>query len=278
MARKERAGDEEMLEQYFEEISRIPLLNADEEVALSKRVQSGDKAAQEALVRANLRLVVRIAKAFLSSGISFMDLIQEGNIGLMTAANKFDWKRGVRFSTYSAWWIRQGILRAITNKKRMIRIPHRKEEALLRVEKFCTEFQSQNGSEPSVRDIAENLKLSTRQVVTILSVIQPVQSLDREATEDGASVIDAIEDMSYEPLQMLDREATMDDARKLLGILAEKEKQILMYRFAFYEGKKYTLKNISEKLGISAETVRQIEIKAINKLRAQSEAWELQAV
>ncbi len=278
MAKNEKAGSEEMLEQYFEEISRIPLLTPEEEIALSKKVQTGDKRAQETLVKANLRLVVRICKAFLTSGISFMDLIQEGNIGLMTAAGKFDWNHGVRFSTYSAWWIRQGILRAISNKKRMIRIPHRKEEILTRVERYCSDYASQYGCEPSVKEIAEKMDINPRQVVTILSVIQPVQSLDKEATDDGATILDTIEDMSFEPAKLWEREDTMENARKLLNILAEKEKQILMYRFSFYEGKKFTLKNISEKLGISAETVRQIEIKALNKLRVQSEVWELAAV
>lgn len=258
------------LERYFQEISRYPLLSPEEEVELSKRALQGDGEAQERLVNCNLRLVVRIARAYTSSGMSLMDLIQEGNLGLMTAAKKFDWRKGVRFSTYAAWWIKQGILRALSNKKRLIRIPHRKEEAVLRVEKFIQHYTQDHGEEPDTPTICRATGLSPRQVQQIRLLIQPVQSLDQETTEDGACLIDTVEDYTYDPYLVIDRQATQEEVQKMLELLAEREKKVLMYRFAFYGGKKYTLKTISKEMGISAETVRQIEIRAIQKLRQRS--------
>jgi len=275
MAKSQTASYEESLQQYFLEISRYPLLTSEEEIELSKRVFQGDQSAREKLIKSNLRLVVRIAKSFSGCGISLLDLIQEGNMGLMVAAKKFDWKKGVRFSTYAAWWIKQGILRSITNKKRMIRIPHRKEEALLRIERYIAQFSSYFGREPSIEEIAQATGLSKKEVSKILNIIFQVQSLDQEMTDDGSTLIDSIEDNRYDPYVVIDQEATKEEVDQLMKVLAEKEKQVLMYRFAFYDGKKYTLKNISEKLGISAETVRQIEIKAINKLRQQSQQFGL---
>ncbi len=267
---KQNVNTEESLESYFQEIARYPLLSAEEEIDLSKQALAGNKAAYNRLINSNLRLVVKIAKSFTSSGLSLTDLIQEGNIGLMTAAKKFDWKKGVRFSTYAAWWIKQGILRAITNKKRMIRIPHRKEESLLRLERYIAQFNADHGYEPTPQEVAAHTGMSEKEVKHIMSMIPAVQSLDQVMTEDGATLIDAIEDNRYDPYISIDQNACKEDVELLMKILAEKEKQVLMYRFSFYDGKKYTLKNISEKLGISAETVRQIEIKAINKLRQQS--------
>lgn len=266
----QNVNTEESLESYFQEISRYPLLSTSEEVELSKEALEGNKKAWNRLINSNLRLVVKIAKSFASCGLSLTDLIQEGNIGLMTAAKKFDWKKGVRFSTYAAWWIKQGILRAITNKKRLIRIPHRKEESLVRLEKFISQFNAEHGREPTAAEVAGHTGMSEKEVKLIMNVIHPVQSLDRVMTEDGAILIDAIEDYRFDPYVAIDRNASKENVEYLMRILAEKEKQVLMYRFSFYDGKKYTLKNISEKLGISAETVRQIEMKAINKLRQQS--------
>lgn len=271
MAKATTTHDEEGLQLYFQDIARYPLLSPAEEVELSKRVSQGDATARETLVKSNLRLVVRIAKSFTGCGIPLMDLIQEGNIGLMTAAAKFDWRKGVRFSTYAAWWIKQGILRSITNKKRLIRIPHRKEESLLRLEKFVSRYTADHGQEPTVEEMAAASGLSEKEVRKVLHIIHPVQSLDREMTEDGATLMDAIVDNRYDPYLEIDRKASKEEVEHLLRLLAEKEKQVLMYRFSIYDGKKYTLKTISERLGISAETVRQIEIKAIAKLRQQTQ-------
>lgn len=263
------AGQDESLKQYFEEIAKTPLLTFEQELSLSEQVLAGNEKAKEALIKANLRLVVKIAKNYLSLGINFLDLIQEGNMGLMNAAAKYDYKKNVRFSTYASWWIKQAIIRAITNKKRLIRLPHRKEEALRRIQRFVNENSTQ-GYQPSIEQISLELNLDREEVVSLLEIGNPVTSLDKEINEETGSFMDMVEDNSYDPGQEMLTECLKEGTLKLLETLMEKERKILMYRYNFVEGERHTLKAIGEEMGLSAETVRQIEIKAIEKLRHHS--------
>lgn len=260
---------DDSLKQYFSDISKTPLLNFEEELELSRKIISGDAKAKERLVKANLRLVVKIAKAYISAGVSLLDLIQEGNMGLMSAASKYDFSKNVRFSTYASWWIKQAIIRSITNKKRLIRLPHRKEETIRRINRFIAEYQQNHGLMPDTHVIASALDLSHEDVVGLLEVSGTMGSLDKEIGDESSSIIELIEDTSYTPEQQYMTTCIQEETRKILDRLVEKERTILMRRFSFGGGKKYTLKSLGEEMGISAETVRQIEIRAMDKLKVE---------
>ena len=259
------------LHAYLEEISRFKLLEFEEELEYSRRIENGDKDALNALINANLRLVVKIAKAFVSVEMGLMDLIQEGNLGLIKAAEKYDHRREVRFSTYASWWIKQSITRAITNKKRAIRLPHRKEEALKRLQKVSEEFSQEYFRQPSLEELAAYTGMKESEVTAVLDLANSMVSLDTEINANSGTLLDVLEDNSYCPDGELMRKTMQDDTRRFLDILREREKTILMYRFAMNGGKKYTLKMIGEKMGISPETVRQIEMRALKRLRTEAE-------
>lgn len=264
---------DEALKSYFEQIKRTPLLTFEDEMELSKQIEQGNEIAKQKLIEANLRLVVKIAKAFMKPEISFLDLIQEGNIGLIKAAEKYDYKKEVRFSTYASWWIKQSISRAISNKMRVIRLPHRKEEAIRKINKAVNVLSQQLFRQPSIDEIAEYVHMDKEDVVAIFSISGNVISLDCEINDESRNntLMDVYEDHSYEPDKELMQESVKEETMRFLEYLQEKEKKILMYRFSFYGGKKYTLKSIGEKMGISPETVRQIEIRAIQKLRDKTD-------
>jgi RNA polymerase primary sigma factor len=269
MARlKDKASvEEDSLKIYFDRIKRLPLLTFEEELELSKRIQQGDEAARQKLIESNLRLVVKIAKAYMTKEMGFLDLVQEGNLGLMRAAQKYDFKKAVRFSTYAAWWIKQSIVRALSNKKRAIRLPHRKEEALKKIQRTYYSLTQEINRKPSIHEVAEELNMKDEEVGSLLNASGALASLDMELGKDSGTLHDVCEDFTYNPDQALVQNYMKEDTMKFLEHLMEKEKQILLYRFSFYGGKKYTLKNIGEKMGISPETVRQIEMRAIRKLR-----------
>ncbi|MCG8452058.1 MAG: RNA polymerase sigma factor RpoD/SigA [Spirochaetales bacterium] len=258
------------LHAYLEEISRYTLLNFEQELDLSKRIEGGEKTALDELINANLRLVVKIAKAYVSPEMGLMDLIQEGNLGLIKAAEKYDHRKQVRFSTYASWWIKQSISRAITNKKRAIRLPHRKEEALKRLQKISEEFAQEYFRQPSVEELSVFSGMREAEVTSILDMASSTVSLDLEINANSGTLLDVLEDHSYSPSFELERKSIQEDTRRFLDVLREREKEILMYRFAFDGGKKQTLKTIGEKMGISPETVRQIEMRALKKLRNEA--------
>lgn len=259
------------LHTYLEEISRFNLLNYEEELAFSHRIENDDHEALNSLINANLRLVVKIAKAYVSPEMGLMDLIQEGNLGLIKAAEKYDYRKEVRFSTYASWWIKQSISRAITNKKRAIRLPHRKEEALKRLQKISEEFSQEYYRQPRIEELAAYTGMNEQEVSSVMDLAGSTVSLDSEINMNSGTLLDVIEDNSYRPDGELVRKSLKEDTRRFLGILREREKAILMYRFAFDGDKKYTLKMIGEKMGISPETVRQIEMRALKKLRTEAE-------
>jgi RNA polymerase primary sigma factor len=258
---------DDLLKAYFEQIKRAELLTFDEELELSRFIQRGDDAARRRMIEANLRLVVKIAKAYVTPDVSLLDLIQEGNVGLLRAVSKYDYQKKVRFSTYASWWIKQSIVRSLSNKRRAIRIPHRKEEKLRKINKAYNSLFQTLMRTPTVAEVAREIKMREEEVSAILNMTSSVVSLDNASPDDSARLHDMIEDDSFNPQRALMDKSLREDTMHVLGTLLEKEKQILLYRFSFYGGKKYTLKTIGDKMGISPETVRQIEMRALRKLK-----------
>ncbi|MFP4511251.1 MAG: sigma-70 family RNA polymerase sigma factor [Spirochaetota bacterium] len=260
-------SQENSVQAYFDQIKHTPLLSFDEEVELSKRIARGDHEAKQQLIEANLRLVVKIARSYVTQDVSFLDLIQEGNLGLLRAAAKFDHNKNVRFSTYASFWIKQAITRAMSNKRRPIRLPHRKEDALKRIQRSYNTLSQKFMRTPSIDEISDELRMSREDVVEILGFSSGVASLDSEINEDSGTLYDVCEDNSYSPDNDVMSDVVRDETRRILERLMERERQILMYRFAMNGGPRYTLKRISDEMGISPETVRQIEMRALRKLR-----------
>jgi len=269
--REATSSFEDNLKAYFNQIKKARLLTFEEELDLSRRIQKGDESARRLLIESNLRLVVRIAKNYLTPEVSILDLIQEGNIGLMRAVSKYDFRKKVRFSTYASWWIKQSIVRSLSNKKRVIRLPHRQEEKLRKINKVYNNLSQVLMREPTLVEIAEEIGLEEEEVASIINSSGSVASLDSSISPDSGSLHDIVEDMSFNPDRELMRKTLHEDTLKFLDGLQEKERRILLYRFFFVSGRRHTLKKIGDELGISPETVRQIEIRALKKLRSFSE-------
>lgn len=263
--------EDDALRSYFDEIKQHKLLTFEEELELSRKIQSGDEAARHRLIEANLRLVVKIAKSYVTPGFGLLDLIQEGNMGLIRAAEKYDHRKQVRFSTYAAWWIRQSIVRAIAKKQKAIRLPHRKNNLLKKIQRTYYQLSQELEHEPSAEEIAVEIGIDPSMVDQMLQVGNPVVSLDCEIGDDASTLLDMLEDSTYEPERVCINKSMQEDTMHFLDHLKERERQILLYRFAFFGGKKYTLKKIGMEMGISPETVRQIEMRAIRKLRDHAE-------
>ncbi len=274
MKAKKAMQSEDSLKAYFQQIKSTPLLSFEEELDLSRRIMKGDELAREKLIKANLRLVVKIAKAYAAPDVSFLDIVQEGNLGLIKAAGKYDYRKNVRFSTYAAWWIKQSIVRALSNKRRSIRLPHRKEEALKKIQKAYYSLTQALQQKPTIEQVSKEVGMQAEEVSALLNASTSVASLDSDENFESGTLLDMCEDYTYDPDNELIKKSMHEDTMRFLEHLMEKERQILLYRFAFYGGKKYTLKSIGEKMGISPETVRQIEMRAIKKLREH--AHELQ--
>lgn len=261
------SGEDDSLKSYFDQIKKTPLLTFEQELELSRKIEQGDTAARQKLVESNLRLVVKIAKSYLTPDVSFLDLVQEGNVGLLKAASKYDHRKKVRFSTYASWWIKQSITRALSNKRRQIRLPHRKEDALRKIQRTFNTLSQKLMRKPSVEEVAAELGMEVDEVVQILNISTSTVSMDSDLNSESGTLHDVYEDYSFSPDKEVLQNALREETLQFLDRLREKEKKILLYRFAFYGGKKYTLKRISDELGISPETVRQIEIRALKKLR-----------
>ncbi|ORC32863.1 RNA polymerase sigma factor RpoD/SigA [Marispirochaeta aestuarii] len=271
MKARKATRSEDSLKAYFQQIKTTPLLSFEEELDLSRRIMQGDELAREKLIKANLRLVVKIAKAYASTDVSFLDIVQEGNLGLIKAASKYDYRRNVRFSTYAAWWIKQSIVRALSNKRRVIRLPHRKEEALKKIQKTYYTLTQRLQQKPTVDQVARELGMAAEEVGSLLNASSAIASLDSDENFESGTLMDMCEDYTYDPDSELIKKSMHEDTMRFLEHLMEKERQILLYRFSFYGGKKYTLKSIGERMGISPETVRQIEMRAIRKLREHAD-------
>jgi RNA polymerase primary sigma factor len=255
------------LHSYLLRLRSDRLLTADEEKMLSRKILKGDKGARETLINSNLRLVVKIAKGYLSHDMDLLDLIQEGNLGLIKAADKFDFRKNVRFSTYASFWIKQSIARAISNKSRLIRLPHRKEEKLRKIARAQQRFSKDFGRNPDSVELSQETHIDESEVKTILSLPDKVYSIESATENEHFALKDTVQDPNYNPDYMVMRRYLKEKTREMLGILTDKEKKVLLLRYSFLSGEKYTLKDIGEKLSISPETVRQIEIRALKKIR-----------
>lgn len=256
---------------YLDEISKYDLLSSEEEKELSKKIQEDhDEEALEKLINSNLRLVVKIARNYISSGYPFIDIIQDGNMGLIKAAKKFDYKKDVRFSTYASWWIKQTIIRNLSIKKRMIRLSHRKEEKLRKLKKTKIKYYQKNKCYPTDEELSDMLKISIKEIKEINMFASEIVSIEENISDDDQNYTlqKMIGDESYIPDKLIENEVLAKETEKLMNSLVPRERVIIAFRYGFNDqNKKYTLKKMGEMFGISAETVRQIEMKALAKLR-----------
>ncbi len=262
---------------YLRSIGRVDLLTADEEIALAKRIERGDMAAKRHMVEANLRLVVSIAKGYLGRGLSFLDLIQEGSLGLIRAVEKFDYRRGYKFSTYATWWIRQAVTRAIADKARTIRIPVHMVEKLNRVTHVERQLVQRMGREPEPAEIAAELEITVREVRDILRVAQMPISLekpvgDEEESELGDFVAD---DRTEEPFDTATERLQREDIQKALDALPERERQVIELRYGLRGHEPLTLEEVGRAFGVTRERIRQIENNTLKKLKQLPEAQRL---
>ena len=263
---------EDCLQSYFDQIRSIPLLTFEDELELSRCIQKGDDAARRRLIEANLRLVVKIARAYLAYDVSLMDLIQEGNMGLMRAVEKYDHLKQVRFSTYAVWWIRQAISKYLADKQRTIRLPHRKEVMLRKVQHAYHTLGQKYMRQPRAREIAEEIGVSREDMDYVIGLAHGIISFEIvKGDNESMTLIEYLEDYTYNPERVLLKKNSQEATLRVLGQLKDREKRILMYRYQLDGGKWHSLKNISAKMGISPETVRQIECKALKKLRFHAE-------
>ena len=265
------------LQLYLREIGRVPLLTADQEVYLAKRVERGDLAAKRQMIEANLRLVVSIAKPQLGRGLSFLDLIQEGSVGLIRAVEKFDYRRGFRFSTYATWWIRQAVTRAIADQARTIRIPVHMFERLNKVVQIERQLVQRLGHEPRPDEIAAELELTTAEVREIVRMAQFPVSLEKPLGEEGdARLGDLVEDeLAESPLEAASLSLRSADIEHALASLPERERRVIELRFGLHGGRPRTLEEVGRTLGLTRERIRQIENTTLKGLASLPEAQRL---
>lgn len=271
---KEQTMADNSLKLYFKEMSAINLLTAEEEQALAARIAEGDQSAKDELVEANLRLVVSLAKHYQGCGISLQDLIQEGNVGLMKAAEKFDASKGFKFSTYAAWWIKQTITRAIADQSKTIRIPVHMTENINRVRKVSRDLTTVLGHEPTDAEIAKEMNVTVEEVKLFKSYMADVTSLDIQVGEEEDTTIGSlIEDTNcVNPEKAAVKEAEKEILYSVLDTLSDREKDILIKRFGLEDGKPKTLEEVGMTYNLTKERIRQIENKALMKLRHPSRA------
>ena len=262
---------------YLKEIGRVPLLTPEEEVELAERMAKGDPAARKRLSEANLRLVVSIAKRYVGRGMQFLDLIQEGNLGLIKAVEKFDHTKGFKFSTYATWWIRQAITRAIADQARTIRIPVHMVETINKVKKVSSQLLHKNGHDPSAEEIAEELDMPIDKVREIMRVAQEPVSLETPIGEEEDSHLgDFIEDSDAPaPADAASHTLLKEQLEDVLSTLTPREKKVLELRFGLEDGRTRTLEEVGKEFNVTRERIRQIEAKALRKLRHPSRSKKL---
>ena len=262
---------------YLKEIGRVPLLSAEEEIELAMRKARGDQFARKRLTDANLRLVVSIAKRYVGRGMQFLDLIQEGNLGLLKAVEKFDYRKGYKFSTYATWWIRQAITRAIADQARTIRIPVHMVETITKVKKVSSQLLHKNGHEPSVDEIAEELNMPVDRVREIIRISQDPVSLETPIGEEEDSHLgDFIPDeLAPAPAEVASLSLLKEQLDDVLGTLTEREEKVLRLRFGLEDGRPRTLEEVGQRFQVTRERIRQIEAKALRKLRHPSRSKKL---
>jgi RNA polymerase primary sigma factor len=263
---------------YLREIGKIPLLTAEEELALAKRVVSGEKRAKDKMAEANMRLVVSIAKRYVGRGLDLLDLIQEGNTGLLRAVEKFDPDKGFKFSTYATWWIRQAITRAIADQARTIRIPVHMVETINKLLRTQRRLTQEMNREPTHKEIADEMGIEVEKVEHIMKIKQDIHSLDQSVRddEDDSTLGDFIEDEDAKsPLESANEQLLKSQVKDMLGALSEREQKIIRLRFGLEDGKSHTLEEVGAEFSVTRERIRQIEAKALAKLRKHKDARKL---
>lgn len=268
---------EDPVRMYLKEIGKVPLLSADEEISLAQRMENGDEEAKKRLAEANLRLVVSIAKRYVGRGMLFLDLIQEGNLGLIKAVEKFDYRKGYKFSTYATWWIRQAITRAIADQARTIRIPVHMVETINKLIRVSRQLLQELGREPTPEEIAKEMSMSVERVREILKISQEPVSLETPIGEEEDSHLgDFIQDDNV-PVPADAAAFTMlkEQLEDVLGTLTEREQKVLRLRFGLDDGRARTLEEVGKEFNVTRERIRQIEAKALRKLRHPSRSRKL---
>lgn len=262
---------------YLKEIGRVPLLTAEEEVELAKRIEKGDEQAKRRLAEANLRLVVSIAKRYVGRGMLFLDLIQEGNLGLLKAVEKFDYRKGYKFSTYATWWIRQAITRAIADQARTIRIPVHMVETINKLVRVQRQLVQEYGREPTIEETARAMDMSEDKVREIMKVAQEPVSLETPIGEEEDSHLgDFIEDEDVmAPADAVSFHLLKEQLEDVLDTLSPREEKVLRLRFGLDDGRSRTLEEVGQVFGVTRERIRQIEAKALRKLRHPSRSKKL---
>jgi RNA polymerase primary sigma factor len=263
---------------YLREIGKIPLLNPEEELELAKKVKTGDKKAKDKMAEANMRLVVSIAKRYGGRGLDFLDLIQEGNTGLLRAVEKFDPDKGFKFSTYATWWIRQAITRAIADQARTIRIPVHMVETINKLLRTQRRLTQELNREPSNEEIAEAMAMEVDKVEYVMKIKQDITSLDANVRDDDDDSVlgDFIEDdEAITPEEAATTQLLKEQVKDMLNVLTEREQKILKLRFGLEDGKSHTLEEVGQEFQVTRERIRQIEAKALSKLRKHKDAKRL---
>ena len=263
---------------YLREIGKIPLLNSEEELALAKRVVAGDKRAKDKMAEANMRLVVSIAKRYSGRGLDFLDLIQEGNTGLLRAVEKFDPDKGFKFSTYATWWIRQAITRAIADQARTIRIPVHMVETINKLLRTQRRLTQELNREPNNEEIATAREMGVDRVEQIMKIKQDISSLDASVRDDEEDSVlgDFIEDEdTVSPEESATGQLLKEQVKQILNTLSEREQKILKLRFGLEDGKSHTLEEVGQEFSVTRERIRKIEAKALTKLRQHKDARKL---
>ncbi len=265
---------------YLREIGKIPLLTAEEELALAQRVIAGEKKAKDKMAEANMRLVVSIAKRYSGRGLDFLDLIQEGNTGLLRAVEKFDPDKGFKFSTYATWWIRQAITRAIADQARVIRIPVHMVETINKLLRTQRRMTQELNREPTIEELAKELEMEPEKVEYVIKIKQDIQSLDagvgRDGEDEDSVLQDFIEDEdSATPEESATSQLLKEQVRDVLSSLSDREQKIVRMRFGLDNGKSHTLEEVGQEFAVTRERIRQIEAKALAKLRKHKDAKKL---
>ncbi len=278
---KDAANDEinvdDSVRMYLKESGKVPLLNADQEQELAKKMLEGDEDAKNTLIESNLRLVVSIAKKYMNRGLSLLDLIQEGNIGLIKAVDKFDYQMGFKFSTYATWWIRQAISRAIADQARTIRIPVHMVETINKLNRVDRQLIQELGREPDTKELAERMGMSEEKIREIQKISQDPVSIDKPVGEEEDShLVDFIaSDETASPDEVVARQLLKEELLETLDTLSEREAKVLRRRFGLDDGRQRTLEEVGKEFGVTRERIRQIEAKAIRKLRHPSRSKKL---
>ncbi len=269
--------DSESLDKYLQDIGRVDLLTVEEEVELAQRIKKGDQEALEKLTEANLRFVVSVAKQYQHQGLSLPDLINEGNLGLMKAAKKFDETRGFKFISYAVWWIRQSILQALAEQSRIVRLPLNQVGAVNKIYRFFAEFQQEYSREPTIKEISEALDISVKKIDQIMKAAGKHMSMDAPLTSDSDSnsLVDIMENDGIDPSDnMLIKESLLKEIERALSTLPEREAIIIKHFFGV-NGEEMSLREIGEELGLTRERVRQLKERALRKLRKSSRSKHL---